>query len=124
MAAAEAAAAALSSGISGHELSIEEKAAKVRAEIKRRRARLGDAGRGNLYRHYSLDDYNLDSYASDYSATDPLLGDPLHGQTDLRSAEGYDLAVSSDLYPSSRSHTHPREYSLSSATKEKYYSDE
>lgn len=90
----------------------------MRAEIKRRRARLGDAGRGGLYRHYSLDDYNLDSYASDYSTTvDPLLSDPLQG--DLGTAEGYDLAVSSD-YHSSR---HPRDYPLS-ATKEKYYSDE
>lgn len=49
------------------DLSVEEKAAKVRAEIRRRRQRLADTGR--LYRNLSLDDYNFDS------DVDPISGD-------------------------------------------------
>ena len=89
------------------ELSVEEKASKVRAEIKRRRQRLADSG--SLYRHYSFDDYNI---LADYTADcDPLLSDTL---TDT-------YGLSNDLYRKSK--YIENEYPLSSA-KEKYYSDE
>ena len=89
------------------ELSVEEKAAKVRAEIKRRRQRLADSGR--LYRHYSFDDYNI---LADYTADCyPLLSDTF---TDT-------YGLTNDAY--SKSKFLANEYQLSSA-KEKYYSDE
>ncbi len=124
-------------------MSIEEKAAKVRAEIKRRRARLGDAaGRGGLYRHYSLDDYNLldssrdsggglladSEYLSGSAAVDPLLLDSAAAAAAAASltADGsYDLGPPADyhrtdLYPlASRSAA-----LLPPPTKEKYYGDE
>lgn len=94
-----------------NELSVEEKAAKVRAEIKRRRARMADAGRG-LQRHYSLDEYNIHS---DYAAEcDPLLlNDPL--------TDSYDLSM--DSYGKSKYLSNAVDYPLSSA-KDKYFSDE
>ncbi|KAI2802313.1 hypothetical protein BLOT_010506 [Blomia tropicalis] len=90
------------------DLSVEKKAAKVRAEIKRRRQRLADSGR--LYRHYSFDDYS--NHLSDYDPSDPLFGidDP------------YGL-VGSSLGHDYRKSKYFQDYPLS-GSKEKYYSDD
>lgn len=87
-----------------NELTMEEKTAKVREEIKRRRERLADSGR--LYRHYSFDDYNiLGDYSSDL---DPLMSNNL------------DTSYSKqDSYRKYRSNEYPL-----MASKDKYYSDE
>ena len=91
-------------------LSVEAKAAKVRAEIKRRRQRLADSGR--IYRHYSFDDYN--NISSDYNLTD----DPLIAG-ELMPSDSYFL---NSFAPRSSKYM-DNEYSLN-GTKEKYYSDE
>ena len=99
------------------DLSVEEKTAKVRAEIKRRRQRLADSDR--LYRHYSFDDYNfLNNERS-------LLDDPLD------SSFNYLISQSSDH---SHHHHHHQPFCYDKYTglnnysllesKEKYYSDE
>jgi len=93
-----------------YDLSMEEKAEKVRAEIKRRRQRLGDSGK--LLRHYSFDDYNI---LADYTADcDPLLGDGL-------ATDSYGLSDS--YHRKSKYSSLANEYPLS-GSKEKYYSDE
>ena len=130
-------------------MSIEEKAAKVRAEIKRRRARLGDAaGRGGLYRHYSLDDYNLldssrdaaaisggggllsdSEYLSGSAAVDPLLLDSAAAAAAAASltADGsYDLGPPADYHRTDLYPLASRSAALlpPPPTKEKYYGDE
>lgn len=91
-----------------NELSMEEKAAKVREEIKRRRERLADSGR--LYRHYSFDDYNiLGDYSTDH--LDPLATNPITDSSYNRMDNYRKYKYRSNEYPLLTS-------------KERYYSDE
>lgn len=82
------------------DLSVEEKTAKVRAEIKRRRQRLADSDR--LYRHYSFEDYNI-----------------LNNERDPLDSFNY-LVSQSDTYDK---YLTSNDYSLIES-KEKYFSDE
>lgn len=122
-------------------MSIEEKAAKVRAEIKRRRARLGDAAGRGLYRHYSLDDYNLldssrdaaisgggllsdSEYLSGSAAVDPLLLDSAAAAASLTTDGNYDLGPPADYHRTDLYPLASRSAALLPPTKEKYYGDE
>lgn len=96
-----------------HELTVEDKAAKVRAEIKRRRQRLADSGK--QFRNYSFDDYNnLGDYFLD---CDPLLSDVLNEPNSAVTA----VPTRSNSYGKSKYSTN--DYPLS-GSKERYFSDE
>lgn len=101
------------------DLSVEEKTAKVRAEIRRRRQRLADSDR--LYRHYSFDDYNClnnNNNNNDRSLLDDD-NDPLDSSFNYLISQSSDQPTFSyDKYSGLNDN-----YSLLES-KEKYYSDE